>query len=172
MAQFHRWYVRNLLAAIVIAWLWGRCLRAYERAELFFVRLQGPSNLHCEFLPGLVGLEADLQVQEPEDEYGIFVCRNLFNVRTDIEHQIHWRSDGSLSETILIKCRHHRPLYLKFVDGGLFERKHLDPVASLSPMLNKWEREGLDQFMACLHELSPIPKKRRTYQLVGMASSV
>ncbi|MBY0293883.1 hypothetical protein K2Q08_00965, partial [Patescibacteria group bacterium] len=93
MAQFHRWYVRNLLAAIVIAWLWGKCLRAYERVELWLVRLQGPSNLHCEFLPGLVGPEADLQVQEPEDKHGIFICRNIFNARVDVEHKVHWRSD-------------------------------------------------------------------------------
>lgn len=159
MAQLHQLYIRNMLSAIAIGWLWTACSRLLDRLEYVWTRSFGPANLHLEDLPDLIGPEAEFEEEKSIGRHGMHNSCRFFDARMDIEHSSTRQKHGMV-EVVLVTRRYHRGLQLVFLNGELRRYEQLNPRATLSTEINEYEELALALFMQRLREISPLPTGR------------
>ncbi|MBY0472696.1 hypothetical protein K2Q00_00200 [Patescibacteria group bacterium] len=170
--RFQRWYIHHMVLAIIVAWLWLKCLRARDRLEVVWRRIWGFSNLHLEDLASvdLSKFEVERTIVGPR---GIRNQSHVYNDRVRIEHTAAWQNGRGLVETVQIECRWHRGLFITFEDGVLVKLQRPDPPAVLPlDRVNEHEVLALEFFMERLREVSPLPKGLKPYVLTFETSLV
>ena len=163
--RFQRWYIHNLLLAIIVAWFWIKCVRARDRLAVLWVRFGGFSNLHLEDL-NAVDLSKCTVEHTIVGPRGIRNQSHVHDRLVRIEHTASWLKDRGLVETVEVKRRWHRGLYITFEDGVLVKLQRPDPPAVLPlERVNEYEELALASFMERLRKVSPLPAGPKSYAL-------